>query len=209
MTASTSTARIHTATDLLFGADQPQPSIDRLWGDAPDRPAGVALGHLAPILRAAARREITTATTELLHIDLMEVLVAGWRKHGELVAAARRTAASPGSTELVELATHRVQYLERPALEVRVDGTELMSIEFKLSLVFDVSVLVAAIRSARLVALHSGRCDVAAKLAIDGVDAAAGHERFDLRLVVALGNGIALLPDVQLPPDPARTAPPH
>lgn len=57
------------------------------------------------------------------------------------------------------------------------------------------SVLRAAVRSARIVALHSGQCDITAALAIEGDDVATRRERVDLKLVVRLGEGIPLLTD--------------
>jgi hypothetical protein len=38
----------------------------------------------------------------------------GWQKHREVIAAARRTMAAPGSIELVDLATHQITATQRP-----------------------------------------------------------------------------------------------
>ena len=50
----------------------------------------------------------------VLALDLGDLVIAGWRKQGQLAAAAERTAANPGTSELVELATHRVSSVHHP-----------------------------------------------------------------------------------------------
>ncbi len=54
--------------------------------------------------------------------------------------------------------------------------------------------MLAGISGGRLVALHSGRCDVTAALAVQGTELTTGSARFDLPGVVAIGQGIRLLP---------------
>src|SRR6266536_1061268 len=100
--------RPHTALDLLLGPGQEAP--EALARQILSASAGVNLGraleNLPKATREAAVREVTTAAAGLLDVDLIGVLVDGWRKHQDLTAAARRTLAAPGSIELVDLATH-------------------------------------------------------------------------------------------------------
>jgi hypothetical protein len=57
-----------------------------------------ALGLVAQTTRDAA------VADGVLALDLGDLVIAGWRKEGQLAAVAERTAANPGTSELVELA---------------------------------------------------------------------------------------------------------
>jgi hypothetical protein len=158
------------------------------------------LGRVEPVIQAAAKVEIAAAAAQLLHVDLIDMLVDGSRKHEDLLAAARRTAAAPGTTEVVDLATHRVTGAEHPYVDVIVDGATVATVHLDLSVVFDVNVLVAAVRSVKIVALHAGDTDITASLVVDGVSVASRKEHLVLPLNVDLGDGIPLLSDASASP---------
>ena len=160
------------------------------------------LERLPQITRDAAIREAGAAVTGLLDVDLIGVLVSAWRTHQDLVSAARRTLAVPGSTELVALAEHQITSAMHPYVTVSVDGYRVATIQIDLSLLFDVKALVAGIRDGRLVALHSGHCDVTATLAIDQSDVISRQARLQLPGVIPLGHGIQLLSAGDYPAEP-------
>jgi len=56
----------------------------------------------------------------LLDVDLGLVAVAGWRRHRQLVVAARETLSDPGLTTIVELVEHRTSSTWRPGFWVRL-----------------------------------------------------------------------------------------
>jgi hypothetical protein len=141
----------------------------------------------------AAGREVRPRRQDCWHVSLIGVLVAGWRGHHDLTSAARRTCRPHGSTELVQLATHRVITTQRPSVTVLVDGDRVATLQLDLSLVFDVSALLAGISAGRLVALHSGRCDVTATLAIQGADVVTRQSQLELAGAIPLSLGIRLL----------------
>src|SRR6202044_3778886 len=107
-------ARPRTATELLFGPgeDAAGALAERMARAGADGNLGTDLEHLPAAGQAAG----------LLDVNLADVLVAGWREHHELTAAAQRTLAVPGSTELVSLATHQISTEQRPYVTVLVDG---------------------------------------------------------------------------------------
>ena len=160
------------------------------------------LERLPQITRDAAIREAGAAVTGLLDVDLIGVLVSAWRTHQDLNSAARRTLAVPGSTELVALAEHQITSAMHPYVTVSVDGYRVATIQIDLSLLFDVKALVAGIRDGRLVALHSGHCDVTASLAIDQSDVISRQARLQLPGVIPLGHGIQLLGAGDYPAEP-------
>ena len=188
--------------------DRPSTTLDLLFGPGEDAPGALAhqilsagtggnLGHalenLPTATRQAAVREATTAAAELLDVDLIGLLVAGWREHHDLTAAARRTLAAPASIELVDLATHEINTTQQPSVSILVDGHRVATLQLGLSVVFDVSALVALISAGRLVALHSGRYDITATLAIQGTDVVTRRAHLELPGVVSLSPGIRLL----------------
>jgi hypothetical protein len=184
-----------TALALLFGqeADSQEAIADRIESADPEN-LDRALEGLPKATREAAVREVAAATAGLLNVNLIDMLVAGWRKHHDLTSAARRTLAAPGSTELVQLATHQVTEAQQPYVSVLVDGHRVATLNLDLSVVFEISALLAGIRAGRLVALHSGHCDITATLALEGTDIVTRRAHLDLPGAISLGQGIRLLP---------------
>lgn len=204
--------RPHTAIALLFGPGDAAEALGRaiVSADA-DGNLGRALEHLPAEARTAAVREVTAAAAGLLDVNLADVLITGWREHQDLTAAARRTLAAPGSTELVDLAEHRVTASQEPYVSVLVDGHQVASLRLGLTVVFDVTAMLAGISAGRLVAVHSGDCDLVAALAIDEAEVVTRQARLELPGVITLHRGIRLLPVSAYPPaaEQAQTADNH
>jgi hypothetical protein len=171
-----------------------------------------ALGLVAQTTREAAGDQVAAVADGVLALDLGDLVVAGWRKQGQLAAAAERTAASPGTSELVELATHRVSSVHHPYVELLVNDVRVTTVNFELDLEFEVKALVATVRDGHLVSLHSGECDLSATLSAEAVRLASRRRHFDLPLVVRwplllhLGGGADPLSHGAKPP-PASPQP--
>src|SRR5947209_14596005 len=110
--------RPRTALDLLFGPGNNAPAAlaQQIVSAGTDGNLGRALESLPQATREAAVREATATAAGLLDVDLSGVLVAGWRKHHDLIGAARRTVAVPGSVELVDMAAHQVTLNQHPSV---------------------------------------------------------------------------------------------
>jgi len=146
--------------------------------------------------RSRVLREIATLTSNLLALDVGDLLLDAWRTRAKLIDAAQRTREVPGSRAVVNLATHQITQTYRPSIDMLVNGQLLHRIELELSLIFDVHALVGVVWDGRLMELHSGSCDATCSLRIDEYR----HKRtarLDLPLVLRLGSGVALLPDDQ------------
>ncbi len=189
-----------TVLDLLFTPDEDGPGAIIPGLMSPDATEGLsrALENVPATLREAAVRETTNAVKGLLDVDLTGFLVSGWQKHREVIAAARRSMTAPGSIELVNLATHQITATQRPVVNLLVDNHRVATVELGLSVVFDVSALVAGIRDGRLVAVHSGRCDVRATLAIQDTEVISRQAHLELPGIIPLGRGIRLLAEQSL-----------
>jgi hypothetical protein len=190
-----------TALDLLFGADTDaaETLAGQILSPGGDQDLGRALAHLPEMTRRSAVQEAATAAAGLLKVDLIGVLVRGWREHRDIVFAARRTLAAPASTELVSMSAHEVTLEQRPSVSVLVDGQRMATFELGLSIVFDVNALLVLISGGRLVAVRSGRCEITATLAVQGADLLVRQAHLELPGVIPLGQGIRLLPVGEYP----------
>jgi hypothetical protein len=170
------------------------------------------LGLVAQTTREAAGDQIAAVADGVLALDLGDLVAAGWRKQGQLAAAAEHTAANPGTSEVVELATHRVSSVHHPYVELLVNDVRVTTVNFELDLEFEVKALVATVRDGHLVSLHSGDCDLSATLTAEGVRLASRRRQFSLPVVVRwplllhLGGGADPLPYGAKPP-PASPPP--
>jgi len=188
-------SRPQTALDLLFGpgGDTPQGLSSQILSADADGSLGRALDNLPGAAREAAIREATAAAAGFMDVDLIGTLVAGWRQHQDLTAAAQRSVAAPGRIELVNLAVHQITMNQHPSVIVLVDGLRVAAIQLGLSVVLRVTAMTAGISAGRLVALHSGRCDVTATLAVQGVNVLSRQVHLMLPGIIPLSPGIRLL----------------
>jgi hypothetical protein len=190
-----------TASAFLFDDEDTGPALARALDEH-----GVlgsldnALGLVAQTTREAAGDQVAAVAEGVLALDLGDLMVACWRKQGQLAAAAERTAANPGTSELVELATHRVSSVHHPYVELLINDVRVTTVNFELDLEFEVKALVATVRDGHLVSLHSGDCDLSATLAAEGVQLARRRAHLELPLVVRWP--LRLSPDSRTDPLP-------
>lgn len=200
---TTGTDHAPTALKLVFGGDADIPGLiaARLPAVTDGGDLGRALEKLPQVMREAATHELAAAAAGLLDLNPIDVILDGWREHADLTAAARRTLASHSSTELVGLVAHRITLTQEPYVSLLADGHRVATLQLEVSLVLDVTAVVARISAGRLTALQSGHCDVTATLAMQGIDVATQRARLELPGMIEFGSGIPLLRH-----DPATSA---
>jgi hypothetical protein len=199
MTTTSATTRPNTAIGLLFSPAEIAVGSLAILSEATNANLERALQDLPPAARATAVKEVKATAADLLDINLIDMLIAGWRTYHDLTSAARRTLAQPGSKELVSLVTHRVTAEQQPSIRVLVNGHPVVIVRLKFSVDFDVSALLAEITEGRLVAIHTGRCDITVTLAVDDIDVATGQTRLELPGAIPVTPGIRLLPTEDYP----------
>jgi hypothetical protein len=192
-----------TAADLLFGSSQDAHEALTRHVMSSGRAFATALARLPRVTREAAAREAAVAAAGLLKVDLMEVLVSGWREHRDIYSAARRTLVTPGSKELVGLAPHRVSTVQQPAVSILVDGHRVHTLQLGLSIIFEVTGLVAGISAGRLAAVHAGRGEIGVALTIHELEVLTKRSHLELPGVRALKSGFRLLPASEYPGEAA------
>jgi len=190
-----------TAADLLFGssAGAPEALARQISSAGRAQSLGRALERLPRVTREAAIREAAAAAAALLKVDLIDVLVSGWRDHRDITAAARRTLVTPASKELVGLAPHRVTTIQQPSVSILVDGRRVHTLQLGLSILLDVTGLVAGVAVGRLAGIHSGRCEIGVALTVHEIEILTRRSHLELPGVIALKSGVRLLPASEYP----------
>jgi hypothetical protein len=180
---------------LLGDATETVEALTRSFSDCGVAQSAIqGLRSLSTSALQALERQIATVADGLLDLDFGDLLMSGWRKYTELTKAAERTLATPGSEELVFLATHRVVSTHHPSVELLVDGVKVHTFVFELKVVFDLNGVTAVLRQGHLVALRGGECVVTATLALEGTPLELSRKgRIDLALVVQLHRPIPLV----------------
>jgi hypothetical protein len=199
-----------TAADLLFGSSTaaPEALAKQIVTVGRGHNLGRVMQHLPRVTQDAAIREAALAAAVLLKVDLLDVLVAGWREHRDIHSAARHTLATPGSKELVGLAPHRIRTVQQPAVSILVDGRRVHTLQLGLSIIFEVTGLVAGISHGRLGGLHAGRGEVGVALTIHEIEILTKRGHLELPGMVALRSGLRLLPGHEYPGSPPGSQPP-
>jgi hypothetical protein len=160
---------------------------------------GVARSTLGGMRRLSAAalhtvdHEIGAVASGLLDLDLGDILLAGWRKYSALTDAARRTLAAPASEEVLQLATHRITSVYLPRVDLFVDDQKITTVEFDLTMVFDLTGLAAVVKAGDLIALQSGECLVTATLSLEEVRLAERRGKLDLAQQIRLNPPISLI----------------
>ncbi|GAA2148874.1 hypothetical protein FHX52_2795 [Humibacillus xanthopallidus] len=204
-TATATAAPSLSAAAFLFGGgdDSVQQLADALKENGVVGAATSGLRTLSKAGLDAVGGQIASVAHDLLDIGLDTLILEGWRKFGDLHAAAQRTRAALGSSEVLDLATHSITSSHQPRLELRLDDVPLATVEFDLSLTFALKAAVATVRDGLLVSLHSGVCDLEGTLAVGDKPLASRSGHFQLPLMVHLGSGLPLLGDAVGHPPPA------
>jgi hypothetical protein len=183
-----------TAADLLFGTTEGAHEALTRHVLSAGRTTARAFERLPRVTREAAVREAAVVAVGLLKIDLMEVLVSGWREHRDIFTAARRTLDIPGSKELVGLAPHRITTVQQPSVGILVDNHRVHTLQLGLSIFFEVTGLVAGVHAGRLAAIHAGRGDLGVALTIHELEVLTNRTHLELPGVKSLQRGFRLLP---------------
>jgi hypothetical protein len=193
-----------TVRAVLFGSDEHAEAalthrLDRAGvRDATRR----ATDGLSRIAQQEMQSQITSIANQLLGADVVDLIAAGWRKHRELTIAARSTVAAPDKTLFVDLYSHRITSTHDWAIDVIVAEKPVASIDFTLTVAFDIEPILAIVRVGRLVGLRGAQCVVHAALDVQHDRIAEQRRQIDLNTLITFTPGIPLC---QLqPPQPAQ-----
>ncbi len=180
--------------EALFGPDHPERGIQRGLLADPAVLAGLtAAAVLSPMGRELAAQEVARAVAGLLSIDVVDVVLGGWKRQRDLQDAARRTLADPDDVELVRLGAHTIEMHERPTVDVIIDGTPVTTIGVDITITAVVDTLVARIASGLLTGLESGTITITGKVKVRTTTIGQSTCVLDAAVDIPLRAGIPLL----------------
>jgi hypothetical protein len=152
-----------------------------------------------PGLRAAARDKVLELIAGVLDERLVDVLARGWQSWERVIEAAKRSLETPNAEALVELLDHEVTSTHRPYVEVTFDGKQIAKIEIVLEAQITLHAVTAVLARGRLTAIRSGRIDLSAELAIEGLTVLTAAPSLELPIEIPIEPAVLILPP---PPEP-------
>ncbi|GAB3406776.1 hypothetical protein [Flindersiella endophytica] len=163
----------------------------------PARTAMYGISRLGTEALGVVDEQVAGMVHNLLEYDVGDLLVRGWKAYSQLRSAARRTVENSGQEEVVELATHTVTWIYKPKVDMLVNGRKVNSLEFVLTVEFEINGLVAVVRNGHLMALRSGECVITTTLTLEGGTIVPKRETpvDDLSVLLPLRRPIRLVSD--------------
>jgi hypothetical protein len=120
--------------------------------------AGVPpLGALANLADGVHLQSLLERALDVLDLNVVDLLIGGWRRHGEVRKQLQITAEDPSRTALVHVAEHTVESSHAPSLEVRAQGRLLVTLTLSVEVAFDVDAVALTIRGGEIREIRPGR----------------------------------------------------
>lgn len=187
---------------FLLGDLGPQALRERL-DELISQPGLEGLEAIGKPVRKALGEELADMAAGFLDVDLGTTAMAGWRKHQDLLRAARETQATPGSTQRLSLAEHTITWTARPRIQVELGGAPLAKLVLEVEVSFTLVGLQATVTAGRLARLSGGSGTVTASLSFGGHPLTQRTAPFDAGAGISLGQGVPLLgvPEPRQTPD--------
>jgi hypothetical protein len=140
------------------------PSDDR-WKEVQERLNEEVKG----IKWTAAMPDLAPKLCALLDIKIPDVLLAAWKKAGEIKAAIEKSKQSPEETTYLELAEHGINSEHKPSIDVKLRGAKVKTITLMVHLGFKVKGFVLKIQNGAIVELQTGNCEAKGSIKYQGL----------------------------------------
>lgn len=141
----------------------------------------VVLDKLGIKLAGTVSSEAESSLSDLLDIDLLDVLVGSWNKSMELQRYKDPEKYPPDKTWLVSLSDHNIKSSHKPRLEIFLDGKSIGSLEFDLALELKVKGLILRIKGGKIIGVTTGKVQVFGDFGLYGAGIWKGETKeFDL-----------------------------
>jgi hypothetical protein len=139
-------------------------------------------------------RDVVALVGRLMSTDVVSIVMHGWATSDDLVQAARRTMANPGSCEVVTLAEHTIRYADVAEIDVAVDEIVAVTVNVRVQADLHVTALAVGIEDGLVMNLRCEKAEVVVRLFVQDDDIAHRSCGVDLESELVLGAGIPLLP---------------
>jgi hypothetical protein len=97
---------------------------------------------------------------DLLDINVVDVLVGGWKVHQDVHRELGRTAPDPSRTAIVQLTHHTIESAHTPAIELRAQGRKVLEVSFPVELALEIDAVRLTIRGGAIREIHPGEVKV-------------------------------------------------
>jgi len=147
-----------------------------------------AMSAIPGLLWGSVESDILQGISEVLNMDLMEVLSEAWKQHGALSDYAEQSKSS-GAVHLVELVDHSMGVELHPFVEIELAGFS-KKIILDVMLVLTLKALRLKIEDARIKSVETGSCEGRGEIRIKGFTLLdLPFKPIDLPGKISLGNG--------------------
>ena len=107
--------------------------------------------------------------SQLLDIDLEDILVNGWKKFEKIEEFLEKSKKSPDKTLYLALSKHTIRSQHHPYIEISIDEETIEKIVFDITLKLALEGFVLEIRGGEIEAVETGECRASGKVTCKGV----------------------------------------
>ena len=166
-----------------------EPGDDR-WNAVQERLSEEVKG----IKWTAAMPDLAPKLCQLLEIKIPDVLLAAWKKAGELQAVIEKSKLTPEEIIYLELAEHSINSEHKPSIDVKLRGAKVKTIELLVQLGFRLKGFVLKIQNGAISEIQTGQCEVKGTIKYAGLNIAEKKlAPIKLPFTIPLENLAALL----------------
>jgi hypothetical protein len=97
---------------------------------------------------------------DLLDINVVDVLLGGWKAHQDVRRELGRTATDPSRTAMVQLTHHTIESTHTPSIELRAQGRKVLEVSFPMRLNVEIEAVRLTIRGGAIREIHPGEVKV-------------------------------------------------
>jgi hypothetical protein len=105
---------------------------------------------------------------DLLDLNVVDILLGGWKTQQDVREQLRATAADPSRTVVVSLARHTIESSHIPSIELRAHGRALLQLSFPIELAFQIEAVELTLRAGDVREVRSGEVKVRGTVKLEG-----------------------------------------
>jgi hypothetical protein len=105
---------------------------------------------------------------DLLDLNVIDILLAGWKKHLDVRDQLAATAADPSRSVLVYLGRHTLDSTHAPSIELRAQGRTMLELSFPIELAFEIEAVELTLRAGAVREVRPGRVTVHGTVKLEG-----------------------------------------
>ena len=107
----------------------------------------------------AAMPDLAPKICELLDIKIPDVLIAAWKKVGDLQKVLEESKKTPEKVVYLELAEHNIDYQTKPSIDVKVKSATVKKLELVVQLAFKLKGFVLKVQNGAIREMETGHCE--------------------------------------------------